>query len=110
MEVPMLHVQSLVLQIVQQLRPVLAVLARKDSSLENQLRRAIASVALNLAEGVGLQGGNKKLRYRTALGSLNEVVMALELARSFGYVKAMDCDLVDNLARAGRMIAGLAKP
>jgi four helix bundle protein len=86
------------------------VLARNDRSLENQLRRAMASVALNLAEGVGSFGGIKKQRYRTALGSLHEVVMALELARSFGYIQAIDSDLADNLARAGRMIAGLAKP
>ena len=105
----MLLVQHLVLEIVQQLRPVLTVIGRKDSSLENQLRRAIASVALNLAEGVGSSGGTKKQRYQTALGSLNEVIMALELARSFGYVTTLDSNLSDNLARAGRMIAGLAR-
>jgi four helix bundle protein len=82
---------------------------RKDASLENQLRRAMASVALNLAEGVGSFGGIKKQRYRTALGSLHEVVMALELARSLGYVTAIDGELAANLARAGRMIAGLAR-
>jgi four helix bundle protein len=109
MEVHMRLVQHLVVEIVQQLRPVLTVLARKDRSLENQLRRAIASVALHLAEGVGSSGGIKKQRYQTALGSPNEVIMALELARSFGYVTAIDPYLSDNLARAGRMIAGLAR-
>jgi hypothetical protein len=35
--------------------------------------------------------------------------MALELARSFGYVTAIDIELAANLARAGRMIARLAR-
>ena len=64
----MLHVQRLVLTIVCQLKPVLTVLARKDASLENQLRRAASSIALNLAEGVGSFGGIKKQRYRTSRG------------------------------------------
>lgn len=55
----MLRVQVLVLDIIRQLRPVLTVLRSKDRSLEDQLRRAIASVALNLAEGVASRDGNK---------------------------------------------------
>jgi four helix bundle protein len=99
----MLRVQVLVLDLLKQLRPVLTAIGRKDASLENQLRRAATSVALNLAEGVASSGGTKRLRYQTALGSLSEVAMAL------GYLTSLDATLSMTVADAGRMIAGLAR-
>jgi four helix bundle protein len=105
----MLRVQHLVLDIIRQLNPVLAVLARKDRSLENQLRRAIASVALNLAEGVATRDGNKRLRYVTALGSLDEARMALQVAVAFGYVNSLDPALAKQLLDATYMLASLSK-
>ena len=105
----MLRVQVLVLQMLQQLRPVLTVIGRKDSSLENQLRRAATSIALNLAEGAGSFGGIKKQRYRTALGSLDEVRMALQVARALGYVGDLDPALCQRLAEVGRIIGALAR-
>ena len=105
----MLRVQHLTLDLLKQLHPVLIVIGRKDRSLEDQLRRAATSVVLNLAEGVGSFGGNKKQRYRTALGSLHEVSMALQAALALGYLESIDAALIQQLADAGRMIAGLAK-
>jgi four helix bundle protein len=105
----MLRVQIIVLDMLKRLRPVLAVLVRKDRSLEDQLRRAAASVALNLAEGVGSYAGNKKARYQTALGSLNEVDMALQAAIALGYVESLDGALMQAIVDAGRMLASLAK-
>ena len=105
----MLRVQILVLDMIKQLKPVLTVIGRKDSSLENQIRRAATSIALNLAEGVGSDGGIKKQRYRTALGSLDEVRMALQVALALGYLSAIDVIVLQQLADAGRMIAGLAR-
>ena len=88
---------------------MLAVLRRKDRSLEDQLRRAITSVALNLAEGYGSRDGNKKLRYQTAPGSLDESRMALRVAVAFGYVNSLDPVLDKQLRDATYMLASLAK-
>ena len=105
----MLRVQHLVLDIIRQLRPVLAVLRRRDRSLEDQLRRAIASVALNLAEGVASRDGNKKLRYQNALASLNESRTALDVAVAFGYLPSVDPGLAKQMLDATYMLASLVR-
>ena len=62
-------------------RPIVETVQRKDRDLASwffnhssasQLRRAISSVVLNLAEGFGTASGNSRLRFETARGSLNE--------------------------------------
>jgi four helix bundle protein len=105
----MLRVQTLVLDIIRSLVPVVRQIARHDSSLADQTRRAAASVALNLAEGFGSSGGNKKLRYRTALGSLREVHMCLQVAVAFGYVATIDPALATQIDDATSMTVGLAR-
>jgi four helix bundle protein len=104
----MLRVQVIVLDMLKLLRPVLTAIGRRDRSLEDQLRRAATSVVLNLAEGVGSHAGNKKARYQTALGSLNEVDMALQAAIALGYVDSLDGALTQAIVDAGRMLASLA--
>ena len=69
----------------------------------------MASVALNLAEGFGSRDGNKKLRYQTALGSLDEAKMALHVALAFGYVPAIDPAIEQQMRDATYMLASLAK-
>jgi four helix bundle protein len=105
----MLRIQHLVFDIIRQLHPVLTVLRRKDRSLEDHLRRAMTSVALNLAEGVAIRDGNKRLRYETALGSLDEAHMALHVAIAFQYVPALNASLEKQLQDATNMLASLAK-
>ena len=53
--------------------------------LEDQLRRAMASAILNLAEGNGKWGSPKERRrfFQIALGSISEVAACLDLARVF---------------------------
>ncbi len=43
-------------------------------------------MALNVAEGMGTQAGNRELRFQTALGSAREVKACLEVASAWGYV------------------------
>ncbi|UJR85769.1 Hypothetical protein I5071_78490 [Sandaracinus amylolyticus] len=71
--------------------------AKHDRSLADQLRRAMASVALNAAEGSVTRDGNGRLRFRTALGSAREVDVALRVAEAFGYVDALDAELMKRL-------------
>ncbi len=70
------------------LRPVLATIERRDPDLARQLRRAAASVALNMAEGQGNEGGTRRQRYLSALGSARETLSCLEVAETLGYVVA----------------------
>src|SRR5690606_36754506 len=77
---------DLTIHVIAELRPVLAVLKRCDRNLEDQLRRAITSVALNLAEADGNEAGNRRNRLATALGSIREVRAGLRVAVAFGYV------------------------
>lgn len=89
----MLHIYPIVLEVIHQLRPVLSVIERKDRDLGRQLRRASASAALNLAEGMYSRGKNRAARYHTALGSARETLACLEVAQSFGYVGPLDATL-----------------
>ena len=63
---------------------------RFDGDLARQLRRAAASVALNIAEGSGASGGNRRQRYHSALGSAREVVACFDVAQAMGYVTLVD--------------------
>lgn len=67
-------------------RPVFAGIERRDIDLCRQLRRAAASVALNMAEGQGNEAGTRRQRYLSALGSARETLSCLEVAEALGYV------------------------
>ena len=82
----MLRVDHRYLAWLESARSVFVAIERRDPDLGRQLRRAAASVALNLAEGQGNEGGTRRQRYLSALGSAREVVACLEVARAFGYV------------------------
>jgi four helix bundle protein len=57
-----------------------------------QLRRAVTSIALNLAEADGNRGGNRRMRLETAHGSANEAKVALRVAVAWRYVAQQDID------------------
>ncbi len=82
----MLRVYAQYLALVRQLPPLLVVIERRDVDLGKQLRRALASVALNIAEGSGNEGGTRRQRFLSALGSLRESIAAFEVAEALGYV------------------------
>ncbi len=81
----MLRIYSDYLGVLRDLRPVLSAIEARDVDLARQLRRAAASVALNLAEGSGNAGGTRRQRYLSALGSANEVTACLHVADALGY-------------------------
>ena len=59
---------------------------RFDGDLARQLRRAATSVPLNIAEGSGAFGGNRRQRYYSAMGSAREVGACFDAAEAMGYV------------------------
>jgi four helix bundle protein len=72
---------------VRQLREPLEAISRRDGDLANQLRRAAASVPLNLAEGWRRVGRDRLHQFRVAAGSAAEVTACLRVAEAFGYVE-----------------------
>ena len=93
----MLRIYSTVIEMLRMLRPVIAEIERHDRDLARQLRRACASVALNLSEGCGSHGGTRRERYRNALGSARETGACLDVAAALGYVQYVDGTLLDRL-------------
>ena len=76
------------LELAAALAPALTSLARRDSSLASQLRRAAASVPLCLAEGARRTGKDRLHLYRVAAGSAAEVRAALAVARAWSFATA----------------------
>ena len=79
--------------------------------LTSQVRRAVVSVASNIAEGQGRTSGNEFLHHLSiARGSLCEVQTQVMLATRFAYINDDDCQSV--LAQAdevGRLLRGLSR-
>jgi four helix bundle protein len=82
----MLRVHVRYLAVLRSLRPVLDAIESRDRDLARQLRRSLASVASNMGEGSGNEGGTRRQRFLSSLGSLRESVAGLEVADALGYV------------------------
>jgi four helix bundle protein len=74
------------LEMVRAVRELVVVIDRRDQDLGSQIRRAANSVVLNLAEGNGRSGKDRRRFFRMARGSALEVEAAIKLATSWGYV------------------------
>ena len=72
--------------------PLAQRIARVDRDLARQLRRAGASVVLNLAEGECADGGNRRARFDNALGSAKECIACLHCGEALLYVVAGECE------------------
>ena len=80
------HAHEVAMEMATALRPCLEALARHDRDLASQLRRAAASVVLNLAEGSGRRGKDRLHHFRIAAGSAEETGSDLRLAKAWGFV------------------------
>jgi four helix bundle protein len=93
----MLRIYTTVIEVIGMLRPVMEQIERHDRDLGRQLRRAAASVALNVSEGSGSRGGTRRERYSNALGSARETGACLDVAEALGYIAGVDGALRDRL-------------
>jgi four helix bundle protein len=99
-----------VLQMVELARPIVAAINRRDRDLASQVRRALSSVGLNTAEGLGTRSGNARLRFETALGSLREARAGVRMAVAWGYVTDSAVSaLVESLDSLGGRLFGLGR-
>ncbi len=103
-----LRIYHFVIDTIRLLAPAIRDIGKHDRDLADQLRRALASVALNLSEGAGSQRGNRRLRFENACGSAKESRSAYEVAAAFGWV-ALDVALVDRLDRIAATTWRLAR-
>ena len=105
----MLRIYTTVIEAVRMLRPVIEEIEKSDRDLARQLRRAAASVALNIQEGCGSHGGTRVERYRNALGSARETGACLDVAEALGYVRHVDATLLDRLDHVRAVLARLVQ-
>ena len=75
----MLDAQLLALDLIRCLRPLVDRVRLGDSDLAKQLMRAASSVSLNLAEGTGRRGADRRRAYRIAAAEAQEVRAAIEV-------------------------------
>jgi four helix bundle protein len=96
---------DLSLDMIRSLREPLAALAERDPALAQQLRRAAASVPLNLSEGRRRNGRDRLHLWRVAAGSADEVVASLRVAEAWGHVGSSS--IAPALALCDRVLAML---
>jgi len=95
----MLKIYELVRSVVRRMAVIIAQIEKRDPDLARQMKRALASVMLNMREGSQSQGRNRNARYHSAAGSMSEALGGLDVAEDFGYVKAVDAELRRDAAR-----------
>jgi four helix bundle protein len=88
----MLRIYDLVLQLIRRVGPVIDKIGERDPDLARQMRRSLASVPLNVAEGSHSRGRLRGLRYSNAAGSMRETLAGFETAVAFGYIAPLDVE------------------
>jgi four helix bundle protein len=89
----MLRIYTVILETIRTLQPTIERIQKKDPDLGRQMRRAASSIALNVSEGSYSRGGNRQVRYHSALGSARETLACLEVAAVLGNTAEVDEDM-----------------
>ncbi len=81
-----------------------------QKDLADQLRRAISSVPLNLAEGVSRYGLKDKMYFwRISKGSLFECVAIIDLIEILTVIPLNKSKITSEMAEVGKMLSGLIR-
>jgi len=89
----MLRIHQVAIEVVRDVMPMVKVIERSDPDLGRQIRKAVMSTPLNIAEGSDQAGKRRGMHYRIALGSARETWAALRVAEAAGYVAAPSAEL-----------------
>jgi len=89
----MLSIYPVCLAVASQVVDLAGRIALHDRDMARQLRRSVVSIALNVAEGSGCDGGTRRQRYKDALGSARESLANLEVAEVVGYLDVLAPEL-----------------
>ena len=106
----MLRIYPITLEVCAYCAVIASVIARKDSDLARQLRRAVTSIALNTAEGSGSQGKLRPTRYYSALGSARETLACIEVAVAMKLIRRPDEAVYARLNWVIGTLVRLARP
>lgn len=102
-----LQVAELGYQLIEELRPLVESIRRRDRSLADQLQRAASSICLNIAEADYSDAGNQRSRFFTAAGSASESKAALRVAIGWRHISPPDAEAA--VALLERILAMLWK-
>jgi four helix bundle protein len=105
----MLNIYKIAIQLCRDCVPFIAAIASHDRNLADQLRRAVTSVALNIAESDGQSGGHRRQRRLTALGSAREVHACLEIAEALGYIGAVPAAVTGRMGQVLGTLVNLTR-
>jgi four helix bundle protein len=86
----MLRIHETCLELIRMVAPIAANIGRHDPDLARQLRRALTSVPLNIAEASDQRGARRNNHYALALGSSREALSAIEVAIAWRYIPEPD--------------------
>ena len=103
----MFQLETLTLEVIKALKPIVRSISAHDRNLADQLKRAATSMALNVSESSYTKGGNRKAQLHIAAGSANESRAALRVACAWGYVD--ECDTARAEAKLDHCVAVLWK-
>ena len=97
------------IEVLRGLGEVASRIALRDADLARQLRRAGASVPLNVAEGEHGLGRRQKMSFAVALGSARECRACIDVSVALGYVDEVDDELRDDLDHVIAMLYRLSR-
>jgi len=76
------HAYVVALEIVRAVAPLIDRIAQRDPDQAKQVRKAMSSIPMNVAEGRRRSGRDRLYHYNVAAGSADEVSTALEIAEA----------------------------
>ena len=104
-----LRIYETAVTVVREMGAVAREIAREDPGLARQMRRAVTSMLLNLAEGSGSQGRNQRAKFWLALGSARETKACVDAGVALTYVESVDAAAMARLEHVTAVLVRLVR-